>query len=284
MKIRSAFLTVFSEYIYPDDGKITMSELIALLRTLNYTDEAIKSAIFRLRQQRMIFSFKAGDKTYYSFTEEGIEKLKEGYTPIPQQKEDTIWSGQWQLLIYSLPEKERPLRDQFRKEISCLGFGQLTPGSWISPYDCYDQVQKLVKKYKIEDYVQIFNSTHLGTKNKEFLVSQVWDLQDLNVKYHSFIQKFTSNCIPHTEITEATSFAQRVLLINEYRPLVQLDPFLPCDLLPKSWLGKQASAIFHNHYELLAGKSFQYYRNVRLQLDSVMRALPTISETANMRY
>ena len=64
--------------------------------------------------------------------------------------------------MYNIPEEKRQLRDELRKELQWSGFGNLSNGCWVSPNNFEKEINLLISKYKIEEYVQLFLSEHIG--------------------------------------------------------------------------------------------------------------------------
>ncbi|MFY0544566.1 PaaX family transcriptional regulator C-terminal domain-containing protein [Brevibacillus sp. H7] len=265
--MRSAFFTIFGDFIRKDDGMITMAELTRLLETLHFTEEAIKAAVFRMRHQKIVISKKKDGKMYYLLTEEGIEKMDEGLRRTFRESDVVEWDGWWRVLIYSVPEKKRQLRDQLRKEITWLGFGQVMPGTWISPYNLFEPVRRLIKQHKLESYVQMFESKHVGPGPYQTLVSQAWDLDGINQQYRGFIEEFEPRyqayCAEHDKWDACKTFAERVMLVHEYRKFLHIDPQLPLELLPMNWLGEDARHLFRKMYQALTPGAMQFYKQVR---------------------
>jgi phenylacetic acid degradation operon negative regulatory protein len=110
VQVRSAFFTVYGDYIRSDGGIITMSALTKLLNSLNFSEEAVKAAIFRMRHQQIVLSIKKSGRTYYSLTDEGMVRMEEGTRRTFRGPEEGNWDGNWRVLIYSLPEVKRQLR------------------------------------------------------------------------------------------------------------------------------------------------------------------------------
>jgi phenylacetic acid degradation operon negative regulatory protein len=264
VQVRTAFFTIYGDYIRNDDGMVTMSELTKLLNSLNFSEEAIKAAIYRMRHQQIVVSIKQDGKTYYTLTEEGIHKMEEGMRRTFRRPEEENWDGNWRVLIYSLPEDKRQLRDQLRNEITWLGFGQLTPGTWISPNDLFAQIRRIVKKYKIESYVQMFESKHLGPNSRESIINQVWDLNSINKRFREFIDEFEPRLqMFSSKWEDEKTFAERVRLVHEYRKFLHIDPGLPLNLLPNDWQGGEAGQLFRNFYQMLTPGAIRFYKDVR---------------------
>lgn len=264
MEVRSAFFTIYGDYIGKENGCITMAELCELLASLNYTEEAVKAAIYRMRHEKIVVSNKIDGKTYYTLTKQGMEKLEMGLQRTFNGSNREEWNGKWFVLIYSLPEKERRLRDRLRREITWLGFGQLTPGTWISPYNLQEDIKRILNHYCIAGYVHFFESAHLGPGDAQALIYQAWDFEYMNVQYKGFIKTFLSRFQNYAEDWDyKRKFAERVLLVHEYRKFLHIDPQLPSRLLPVGWQGEEARQLFRDYYEKLTPGAIAFYKKVR---------------------
>lgn len=64
-------------------------------------------------------------------------------------KKPKRWDGRWRLLIFDIPERQRPARDKIRRTLSMIGFERLQDSVWIYPYDCEDLVTLLKADFKV---------------------------------------------------------------------------------------------------------------------------------------
>ncbi len=63
------------------------------------------------------------------------------------------WDKKWRVVIFDIPEEQRVLRNRFRFFLNNFGFKLLQNSIWINPYADFDEVQKITKNLKIEQYV-----------------------------------------------------------------------------------------------------------------------------------
>ena len=62
----------------------------------------------------------------------------------------------WIMLIFDIPEKMRRYRDDFRKFLYSLGFQKLQQSVWVSPYDVYQDLEKIIRIYSLDKFIRIF--------------------------------------------------------------------------------------------------------------------------------
>ncbi|WP_202078434.1 phenylacetic acid degradation operon negative regulatory protein PaaX [Caldalkalibacillus salinus] len=267
MNTRSMIFTLYGDYIHHYGGEIWIGSLIRLLEEFGHNAQAIRAAISRMSKQGWVEANKVGNKSYYSLTPQGQKRIEEAATRIFKLK-SSKWDGQWRMLIYSIPEEKRNLRDELRKELTWSGFGSLTFSCYISPNPLEEQVQALVKRYDIEPYVDFFTSDYIGPHANHDLVQRCWDLNEINERYQSFIDVYSNkyvidrNKLEKEDMTDGECFVERTKLIHEYRKFLFIDPGLPEELLPKDWLGDHAAALFRDYYQILAQPASRFFEQV----------------------
>lgn len=81
-----------------------------------------------------------------------IKNLKKKYDP---QK-------YWLMIIFDIPEKRRKDRNMLRFYLYHLGFQKLQQSVWISPYDVYQELKKVVESLKLRQYIKFLKVKELG--------------------------------------------------------------------------------------------------------------------------
>ena len=107
------------------------------------------------------------------------------------------------------------------------------------------------------------------------MVAAAWDLDRLAARYEEFIDQFGA-LRPRTpqEVLRA-----QIRLVHEWRRFPFLDPQLPAQLLPPTWSGTRAAALFHEaharwrpqaqaHWDTLVGSGPPATDPTRRQPDS----------------
>ncbi|WP_409253069.1 phenylacetic acid degradation operon negative regulatory protein PaaX [Bacillus sp. SCS-153A] len=267
MNTRSMIFTLYGDYIRHYGNNIWIGSLIKLLREFGHNEQAVRAAISRMNKQGWVQAEKQGNKSYYSLTERGLKRMEEAAQRIFKLQTDS-WDGQWRILMYTIPEEIRNIRDELRKELVWSGFGTLSNSCWISPNKLEKQVYDLIDKYDIKQYVDFFIAKYDGPNEDQRIIGKSWDLQDINDRYAEFIsdysQKFIidKNKIEKGEMSEAECFVERTKLVHEYRKFLFVDPGLPEELLPEKWLGGHAASLFSDYYKVLARPASQFFEEV----------------------
>ncbi len=265
---QSAILTLCGAYLLNRGGDIGIGSLIVLLENFGVSEEAIRSAVSRMRRAGLLKVRRVGKKSFYSLSDSGYGLLTKGAGRI-FKRENTEWDGTWNIVTYSIPERRRQARDRLRLELGWMGYGALSGGTWVSPHNSTKEVEDLAKSLGISDNIQIFSAQHEGHTDPKQIVSRCWNLNRIHEEYTSFLAKYSPRLEDHLRriqtgkvIEPSECFVERFSLIHEYRRLPYFDPDLPSVILPKNWLRSQASALFHQYHDLLAEKANDYFESV----------------------
>ncbi|TDL50218.1 phenylacetic acid degradation operon negative regulatory protein PaaX [Paenibacillus dendritiformis] len=268
MRPQSMLFTIYGEYVRHYGSEIWVGSLTGLMGEFGLTEQAVRAAISRMLRQGWLESRKVGNRSYYSMSPRGKRRLNEAAARIYKQETDT-WDGKWCIASYNIPEKERGIRDQLRKELAWLGFGMLTTSTWISPNDLTDKVRDIVESRGISGYVEIFRADHVAWSEPGQLVQKCWNIDEINAAYAEFIEAYRPSyerLLAMTEQREAVPdgycFVEKTKLVHRYRKFLFIDPDFPEELLPDVWLGKEADQLFQNYYDLLHPGASRFFEQV----------------------
>jgi len=172
---QSTILTLYGDYIRHRGGEIGIGSLVKLLTNFGLSEQAIRSAVSRMCRMGLLRARRTGHKSFYSLTAKGNNLLTKGAQRIFERRNGQ-WDGTWNIVTYSIPEKNRKARDHLRIELNWMGYGVLGEATWISPYDLTKEVEELVENLRLKEYIQIFQAKHQGFTNPQKIVSRCWDL------------------------------------------------------------------------------------------------------------
>ena len=259
--------TLYGDYIRHYGNEIWIGSLIRLLKEFGHNEQSVRAAISRMYKQGWVDSRKEGNKSYYFLTARGIDRMDEAAKRIFKLNPEK-WDGKWRMLIYSIPEEKRNIRDELRKELLWSGFGSIANSSFISPNDLTKQVYMLIDKYDIKEHVHYFIAEYNGPRHNQTLLKECWDLNDINEHYKTFIDFYSGKFyqdkkkIAKNQMTPAECFVERTKLVHEYRKFLFIDPGLPEELLPKMWLGNKAANLFTDYYRELTEPACYFFEDV----------------------
>lgn len=267
LNTRSMIFTIYGDYIRHYGNEIWIGSLIQLLKEFGHNEQSVRAAISRMNKQGWVSARKKGNKSYYFLTEQGVDRMDEAAKRIFKLQPEK-WDGKWRMFMYTIPEEIRSIRDELRKELVWSGFGLLSNSFWISPNIQEKQVQHIIDKYGIKEYVHYFQCEYKGPHENRKLVVDCWDLDNINERYEVFISHYSQkyvidkNKIDKGEMTPGECFVERTKLVHEYRKFLFVDPGLPEELLPEKWLGGAAASLFSDYYKALATPASQFFEDI----------------------
>lgn len=285
---QSMIFTIYGDYIRHYGNKIWIGSLIRLLKEFGHNEQSVRVAVSRMMKLGWLESEKKGNKSFYYLTPRGEARIEEAairiFKLMPNQ-----WDGKWRMLMYTIPEDKRQIRDELRKELIWSGFGSFSNGSWISPNNLEKEVNLLIEKYDIQSYVDFFVASYKGPQADRALVEKSWPLQEIEGNYQDFISTYSKQFIVHQsmmnkgQMTDAECFVERTNLVHEYRKFLFTDPGLPKELLPEIWNGNHAALLFEQYYKLLAQPASQFFEEV-FKEDNDMRRKDKSYDADNHPY
>jgi phenylacetic acid degradation operon negative regulatory protein len=215
-------------------------------------EPTVRVVVTRLRRDHWLNSRREGREIICSLTDAGWQLLDDGRERI-FDRAAVQWTGQWSMVIYSVPEADRALRDRLRKKLAWFGFGPLSSSVWISPHDRLDAVRRaFMGEAKIQ--LDLFRSqSPVGGSDDRDIACRAWDLAQLNQDYASLLGTYQPRLSRYRAGTLSGSAAlvERMHLVNDYRRFPFRDPDLPLELLPPEWLGRRAHEVFIAAHGLL---------------------------------
>lgn len=273
VKPRGIVIDLFGDYLRYQGGAARLRDLTTLLECFGVGESTARVTLTRLRKEGWFNTEPdpAGRGVVYALTEKSWRILDEGRERIFTRAEDS-WAGVWHMVIYYVPEPERALREQLRKELSWLGFGSLAASTWISPHDRLATVEEKFAGIPAVR-LDLLRAQSKGLTYDRDMAQRCWALEELNQDYLEFVARyrqqmprFRSGRMPVQE-----ALVERTRLIQDYRKFPFRDPDLPTDLLPARWMGCEAHELFlEARAALRAG--------AEAHVDAVVGSTHTVSE------
>lgn len=252
MKARSLVFDLFGDYLrYRGGGEVRLRALVALMGCFDVPEATVRVVLARLRREGWFASRKTGRETTYYLTDAAWRLLDEGRERI-FARADGPWDGFWRMVIYSVPESERAVREQLRTRLAWLGFGPLAASVWVSPHDRLDAVRAgLADEQTVR--LDTFHSRSNGAHSDRDIAARAWDLSTLDRDYRALLEVYRPRLerYRHGELAPRAALVERVRLVHDYRLFPFRDPDLPPELLPAGWSGRIAHEVFLEAYGLL---------------------------------
>ena len=116
-----------------------------------------------LEKEKLVRLVRSGSETYIARpTEKGKERasLVTLLNTRPTMKKK--WDRRWRFVVFDIPEKERKMRDLLRQCLKNWDFYKLQASVFVSPYDCREAVELLIRTCNGERYIRFIEANHIS--------------------------------------------------------------------------------------------------------------------------
>ncbi len=259
LRTGSLITTVFGDSIAPRGGTVWLGSLIRVMQEFGISERLVRTSVFRLVQDGWLRSTLIGRRSYYSLTDEGRERFAQATHRIYGEPLSD-WDGQWCLLL--LAGLDASARDAVRKECGWLGFGPLATNLLAHPAPDMADLDVTLRRLGVAgNLVVMRGETIRNDASMRRLAGASWNLDDIDVRYASFIERFRPLITAYGKdenVSPKSAFLVRTLLIQEYRKVLLRDPQLPAELLPAGWHGAAAYQLCRNLYHAVYAPADAY--------------------------
>ena len=255
-------VSLFGLYARQHGGALAVATIISLMQDIGVESSGTRSSISRLKKRGVIDSVQVNGRNGYALAPSVIETFIEGderiFHPRRAAKDD-----QWLLATFTVPESQRNIRHKIRSSLVRMGFGSVTPGLWIAPGHLRDAVLAYFDTRGLNEFLEFFMADHVGGADLQQNIGSWWDLPALDDLYSDFLARnrgLLESWTRRVELSsdsesDASAFADYLILVTQWRRLPYLDPGLPIELLPEKWNAFEAEELFQKLHTLLASRA-----------------------------
>ena len=243
-------MTFFGAFLRRLSGWIAVADLIALMADVDLDEQAVRSAVSRLKRRGVIAAERRGGAAGYRLTDHGLAILEAGDARIFSRPRSE--APEWLLVLFSVPETRRALRHKLRTRLAWLGLGSVGSAVWIGPAHVEREVRLLVEELGLGEHVELFRAEHAGAEPLAAAVAGWWDLDAIAAEYRAYLEKWGGRRRP------AGAFADYLRQLDDWRRIPFHDPGLPPAALPADWPGNAAWALFDELSDRLGGVALEH--------------------------
>ena len=253
-RARSLIVSVFGDAIAVHGNSVWMGSLIAALEPLGLNSRQLRTAVFRLVNDDWLQSHKIGRRSFYGFTDTGLRHYATAARRL-YRSSPPDWDGHWTLVITSL--LCATARDELRRELSWLGFGQISSGVLAHPAIDAAALDETLHDMQVTDDVSTLKATARDVSSKKALrrlSEEAWDLESLESAYAEFCRRWVplKKLIARKKrLDPEQAFQLRTIAIDQYRRILLSDTDLPPELLPARWSGHLARDVLIEVYRIV---------------------------------
>ncbi len=244
---RFGVMVILGDFVLPNQKMFWLDEMLTALSWLDVLERTGRSTLVRMAKDGWFTIEKVGRRNRYWLTDWGESVLRQGDLRIFEEAVQD-WDGNWHLLTYSIPEDKRVLRHHLVQQLEWLGFGRVSRGAWLSPYDRRDALQQALKAPETSAYLHFFAGAYLGNTEIDQLIKNCWDFESVATEYGRFLNTHRQGLeqIQNTDngLTGEDAFRMRFWLSYDFLPLLRIDPNLPSQFLPQPWAGFEARELY----------------------------------------
>jgi phenylacetic acid degradation operon negative regulatory protein len=243
---KALLLTVFGELVLPRGGTVWTQTVVRLLHLLDIEERNARQALARLAEQGSVTSERRGRRALWRLTPEGTELLVTGTDRIYSFGASTdAWDEHWLVVLCPVPEEQRAKRHQLRSRLSFEGFGFLAPGVAITPHlEREDVANAILKDLDLVPAGVVLRSEAGSLVSATEMLHRTWNLDELADRYRAFTDRFRRR----TPRRDEARLAALMELVHAWRRFPFADPEIPARLLPRSWPGWRAKAVFDERH------------------------------------
>jgi phenylacetic acid degradation operon negative regulatory protein len=239
---RSLLLTVLGEFVWPDPRPVWTSTLLYVLTGLGVEEQTARQAIARGAAAGWIEGERHGREVRWTLTDTGSRFIEEGAKRVYSLGADPIpWDGTWLVLMITIPNSQRLVRKKLYSLLGWAGFGNPTPGLWLTPHREREvEAKRVIDELGLSESTLSFagSSVAVGLSDQE-IVRRAWNLDAVTAQYEAALKEFTGL---RPKAGDGVLFSH-VRLVNEWQRFPFMDPQLPEALLPQ-WIGRRAAQLF----------------------------------------
>lgn len=252
----TTLLSILGEYWWQQDAPLPSAALVALLADFGISDAAARTTLSRLTARSLLVPTRVGRRTFYRLSSRAEHVLADGAHRIfgfgPSAGS---WSGDWTVVMYSVPEKDRNLRNALRSRLRWNGMAALYDGVWLAPRDRTADVLSILDELHLTT-ATIVHTTDVVSAGGQSLQA-AWDIGALAAQYGDFIDYAHAlrDEVDRGAVAADRALVGRTTVTEMWRNLRESDPDLPNELLPEEWRRAEAWRLFDETYSRLGERA-----------------------------
>jgi phenylacetic acid degradation operon negative regulatory protein len=269
---RSLVLNLFGDYLRYAGGEIKLGELTELMVAFGMEPATVRVSMSRLKKEGWFTTRRQGRETVYVLSRHMLELLVHGRPRIFRRKAEP-WSGRWTMVIYQVPESDRAVREQLRKQLAWAGFGQLSPSTWLAPHDLAKEARDLASRHGSARLDVLWCGSDDAEAARD-LAARCWDLESLRGDYTDFLAAYghLDNEPGNRAKDGKLALVERTRITDDFRRFPFRDPELPPELQPPNWPGPAAFNLFSRVHGQLGPQARAFVEGV------IGRPVPDVSD------
>lgn len=242
---QSVIITVMAD-LWPSSppAVVPSTAIVEILGSIGVTETATRAALSRMQRRGALQLLRSGRRTAYTISADVASAIPASQLLTMSFGGDGAqdWSGDWTVVVFSLPETERNRRQLLRERLRWLGFGPVRDGVWLSPRCEVDVAERALSDVLPANGL-IFRSQQVaGTVD----VESAWPLRRIQDAYNQFIEDFRPYMfeLRAGRVSQTEALRLWATILGRWRAFPTIDPDLPRRAMPDDWPQAEARRIF----------------------------------------
>ena len=236
------------------DGSIRADDVYRVAEASGQSAEQVRSCLRRLVSEGLYERDGAGRKAVFTPTAAGAAtlgaRLRRVRLSFAQDAAGRGWDRNWRLVAFAVPEANRASRDALRDRLRDLGGAPIQGGLYVSPHPWEPDVKELAAQLGVADNLTLASTDELevgGETDPRRLAASLWPIEEVATAYERFVTTYRhlpaeleSLRLDRGRVSDTELFPRMLAMGVDHDEISAIDPFLPPELLPRPWSGRQA--------------------------------------------
>lgn len=204
-----------------------------MLNEINY--QTLKKVSYNMITKGLLKRITKEGRKELAITKFGRERIE---AIIPRYRVNRPWDDHLYLISYDIPTQANDARNLLREYIRKTGGALLQESLWMNPYNPTRILSDFVTEHEIPGSVlvsRLGKDGAIGDEKLPDLIRRVYRLDDLAMRYESFLNAYTKRGEQGIHPLETAM---------HYLPILKDDPQLPFPLEPNDFPAAQAYKIY----------------------------------------
>ncbi|MGO1051108.1 PaaX family transcriptional regulator C-terminal domain-containing protein [Crossiella sp. CA198] len=236
------------------DGTVDADELYRVAELFGMTEQQVRLCVKRLVGEGRFTHQGRGRK---AVLHAGADTLRElapelDFLRLAYRQDAGLepWDGRWHLAAFAVPESARPARDALREQLLRLGGAPLQGGLYVCANAWEPYLLAAAAELGVPDSLTLCTTTDLRRgeiSDPVELAAALWPRQEIAEGYRALSRIAEPRLARLTGTTALSPDELLVIAIElaaELTRVLEPDPLLPPELLPRPWPGAQARELF----------------------------------------
>lgn len=232
MRLQIAPRTVVEAFL-PASGEARLSDIYDTANLAGIDDQPVRLAIRRLIASGDVAQHGRGRAGTLTLTNAGHRHLQRDRQSLAlafaQDAGDSRWDGRWRLIVVSVPERERTVRDTLRRELRDLGAVAISTGLYVSPHDLLDALRVDAGPYLSTATTDDLNIQ--GTTDPRAIAEDLWPHSHIVTAYTVIDDILREDAAD----TSTPDIVRQLQLAEALERAIRDDPLIPLELRGGKW-------------------------------------------------